>query len=96
VSELVDRSVLVGGRLAFDRILVLGAAGVSHTTGELSNGEQSGTTTAIRPENAPAAHGEVSFAVAPFLAFGTAFFWTGGTRSRNSGWAVIAQLGALR
>jgi len=95
-DELVDRSVLFGGRVAFGPLLLTGAGGLSHTTGELSNGEQSGTTTPIEPENAPAVHAEASFALTPFLGFGTAFFWTGGTRSRNTGWAVIAQLGALR
>ncbi len=96
VDELVDRSVLLGGRVALGRILVVAAGGVSHTTGELSNGEQSASTTPIEPENAPAAHAELSFALADFVGVGTALFWTGGTRSHNSGWAVILQLGRLR
>lgn len=96
VDELIDRSVLLGRRLVAGRMLLVGAAGISHTTGELSNGEQSGTTTPIEPEYAPAAHAELSFALAEVVGIGAAVFWTGGSRSRNAGGAIVLQLGFLR
>jgi hypothetical protein len=92
----MDRAVLLGARLGGGKTLIVGAAGISHTTGALSDGEDSGSSTPIKPEYAPAGHVEVSFAFTHVFGMGVAVFRTGGSRSSNSGGALIVQLGFLR
>jgi hypothetical protein len=95
-SEIHERAVLAGGRLRAGPLLLVGAAGAGRTTGRRSNGEQSGTTSPVAAEIAPAAHVEATVALGRLVAVGVAGVWSGGRRSNFSGAALILQVGALR
>jgi hypothetical protein len=95
-SVIHERAVLAGGRVHAGPLLVVGGAGVGRTTGRRSRGEQSGTTSPVAAELAPAVHVEATVALGRRIAVGGAGFWTGGRRSTFSGAALVLQLGTLR
>lgn len=92
-----ERSLLLGARASTGRLSLLAAAGVAHTSGRVSHGEQSGVTSPAPRQTVGSLHLEATIALTRVLGLGVAGFRVGGDPpTAYRGYALMIQVGKLR